>query len=312
MRMQAPAITIAEISIIIPVKNNQQGIENTLESFFATQTQDALPREIIIVDNNSSVPLQIPLKFQNRGIEIKPFECKRLGPAAARNVGVQHALGSWILFVDSDCVFTTETITGYLKAKEGAIAYAGYTDAIAKDSLSQYYISQEIHLPVRIENPDGSITPKYLVTANALVYKPAIEKIGRFNEWFIYAGGEDIDLGFRLLEIGRMEYALDSVIMHDFDDGVKGFYKRFKRYGKGNRILQEIYQMSFFPRCRPKENKVIINHFYSFLQLFSMMVGYFQMFYHFYFTKEGSELFDNITALKEEKKRSGRKPNPFC
>lgn len=300
--MTPSTINIQEISIVIPVKNNQAGIENALESFFKTQKQ--LPKEIIIVDNNSDVPIQIPLRFHNRGLVVKTLECQKLGPAAARNVGVQHASGDWILFVDSDCIFTPSSITGYLKAEQGAIAYSGYTDAIGQDALSQYYISQEIHLPVRTEDAEGYVTPTYLVTANALVYKPAFDKIGEFNEWFIYAGGEDIDLGFRLLEIGRMEYAMDSVVMHDFDDGIWGFYKRFKRYGKGNRMLQEIYRISLFPRSSPKENKVFVNHFYSALQVFSMLVGYFSMFGYLHFTNKGRKQLDKIVTLRKNNRKT--------
>lgn len=300
--MTTSTINIQEISIVIPVKNNQVGIENTLESFFKTQEQ--LPREIIIIDNNSDDSIQIPLSFQNRGLTIKIFECRKKGPAAARNVGVQNALGDWILFVDSDCIFTPSSITGYLKAKPGAIAYSGYTDAIGQDSLSKYYISQEIHLPVRTEDAEGYITPTYLVTANALVYKAAFDKIGGFNEWFIYAGGEDIDLGYRLLEIGRMEYATDSVVMHDFDDGIWGFYKRFKRYGKGNRMLQEIYQISLFPRSSPKDDEELVNHFYSALQQISMLVGYVSMFSYLHFTNKGRKQLDKIVALRKKNREA--------
>ena len=43
-----------EVTIIIPVKDNQNGIDLFLTEFFTTHTADNFLREIFIVDNNSS------------------------------------------------------------------------------------------------------------------------------------------------------------------------------------------------------------------------------------------------------------------
>ena len=45
------SIKTEEISIIIPVKNNQYGIDKLLESIFVSQKKEDYPKEIIIVDN---------------------------------------------------------------------------------------------------------------------------------------------------------------------------------------------------------------------------------------------------------------------
>ncbi|MDM3849808.1 MAG: hypothetical protein PT119_07460 [Aphanizomenon gracile PMC627.10] len=81
-----------------------------------------------------------------------------------------------------------------------------------------------------------------------MVWKPAIEKIGYFNENINIAAGEDIDLGWRLLEIGNLDYAFNSVIYHNFDDGVIGFCRRFIRYGKGNKIISKMYEVDLKPK----------------------------------------------------------------
>tara|TARA_R110002051_G_scaffold298997_1_gene366052 strand:+ start:246 stop:473 length:228 start_codon:yes stop_codon:yes gene_type:complete len=47
-------ITISEILIVIPVKDNQTGIDNYLTKFFETHPEIDYPKEIIIVDNNSN------------------------------------------------------------------------------------------------------------------------------------------------------------------------------------------------------------------------------------------------------------------
>src|ERR1700739_2871757 len=155
-----------EISIVIPVKDNQKGISNYLHNFLTTHSKDNFPKEIIIVDNNSKRPIVIDEIFKEHGLSIKVCCCKKLGPAAARNMGVANASGSWILFNDSDCIPTKDLLNGYIKADNGSIAYAGNVKSLKSDLLSQYYESQEILLPLKIYE-GGNNVPQYLITANA-------------------------------------------------------------------------------------------------------------------------------------------------
>lgn len=99
-----------EITIIIPVKDNQNGIDLFLTEFFSTHSADNFPREIIIVDNNSSP--KIELKRTDYPIPVRLLTCSKIGPASARNFGVQHSQTDWILFTDSDCVPTSSLLKG--------------------------------------------------------------------------------------------------------------------------------------------------------------------------------------------------------
>ena len=81
--------------------------------------------------------------------------------------------------------------------------------------------------------------------------------VNGFDETYPLAGGEDIDLGFRLSEIGKLSYASASCVMHDFGDGYLGFMKRFVRYGKGNGLLANRYGINLSPQ-RFVPNKVTL------------------------------------------------------
>jgi glycosyltransferase involved in cell wall biosynthesis len=271
-------ISVDEISVVIPVKNNQKGINNFLNSIFDTHKGKLLPREIIIVDNMSDTPVLIPSHFTNQGLEIHLLECHKVGAASARNVGAMYASGNWLLFVDSDCIATETLLTGYLNVRSDAVAYAGFIDAIGTDYLSQYYVSQQIHLPPTIYHFNGEESPQYLVTANALVLKTAFIKVGGFNEEFIFAGGEDSDLALKLSKIGTLAFALDSVVLHDFNDGLIGFIKRFVRYGKGNRLLKSFHKINLFPLpSTAKKKGRIINNLLVILQWLFLLIGYLYM-----------------------------------
>ena len=215
-----------EISIVIPVKDNQKGIDTYLQKFFETHNQDRLPREIVIVDNNSTPSITIRDEFQKKGIEIKLIKCLKPGPAAARNKGANIATGNWLLFNDSDCIPTKSLLTGYKNADNFSVAYAGNIKALGNDSLSRYYESQEILIPLKTYDENGQFVPQYLITANSLIWKPAFDQINGFNEKIGIAGGEDVDFGLRISEIGTLSYAFDSIAIHNFSDGLLGFIKK--------------------------------------------------------------------------------------
>lgn len=263
-----------EILIVIPVKDNQKGIDTYLQKFFETHNQDRLPKEILIVDNNSTPTITIKDEFHKKGIEIKLIKCLKPGPAAARNKGANIATGNWILFNDSDCIPTKSLLTGYKNADNLSVAYAGNIKSLGKGSLSQYYESQEILIPLKTYDENGQFVPQYLITANALIWKPAFDQINGFNERIGIAGGEDVDLGLRLSRIGTLSYAFDSIAIHNFSDGLFGFIKRFIRYGQGNRLVEELWKTDLKPRAfRPNERTLLNGVFAKFQYLF-LTVGY--------------------------------------
>ena len=243
-----------------------------MESLFAIQEPEDYPREVIIVDNNSTPPLRIPEGFTDRGLAIRLATCTTPGPAAARNVGAALAKGDWLLFLDSDCLMTTSTLSGFQQAPPGAVAYAGFIDAVGRDLLSRYYVSQHIHWPPAAREGEG---PAYLVTANALVLRRAFEQVGGFDEGFPLAGGEDIDLAYRLRRIGALAFARTSVVQHDFNDGLRGFVSRFVRYGRGLRMVKRRHPgYRFPPPFTANQKAVLVNNLLVVVQWLAMYWGY--------------------------------------
>jgi glycosyltransferase involved in cell wall biosynthesis len=272
---QIPRICLPDISIIIPVRNNQNGIDRFLETFFATHNQDQYPKEIIIVDNNSDVPVKLKRDYMQKQLPIRLQTCLRRGPAAARNLGVNVSVGKWLLFCDSDCIPTPSFLTGYLASTKEAVAYAGNVKGTPATYVAKYYDDEETLVPYRKYNASGESVPLYIVTANSLVWKRAFNTCGKFDELFRDAGGEDVDLGIRLWQFGNIEYVPDSLILHDFSDGLVGLCKRFRRYGRGNRQLDEATGISMRPHLRHPKRRTIFNRFAMVIQYSFMSIGYY-------------------------------------
>lgn len=263
-------IKTEEISIVIPVKNNQHGIDNLLESIFVSHEKKDYPREIIIVDNNEKLCTKIRSQFLERGIEIKLFHCKTEGPGNARNVGWKRSKGKWIFFTDSDCVMTKSSIRGFLEAQNGSIGYAGNVKSVEKGPVSSYYDTQQILIPLQNEFEE----PEYLITANSLVYREALLKVNGFNPKIRIAAGEDVDLGIRLRNHGKLTFCKNAIVMHNFDESIEDFKKRFIRYGKGNRIISELYDIDLSPKPFVPAVVNSTNNYLSGMQFHYLRKGY--------------------------------------
>jgi hypothetical protein len=155
----------------------------------------------------------------------------------------------------------------------GAVAYAGMVKAERSDLISRYYDSQSILLPPPLWD-NGEERPAYLITANALVWRPALAEIGGFNEHFPSAGGEDIDLGLRLWSVGSLSYAPLAEVLHTFEPKLCAFMRRFVRYGRGNRRLAACYQTDLAPHPFVPHNPSPINWLFASLQFLALWWGY--------------------------------------
>lgn len=271
--VRAPChLDISELSLVVPVYNNQQGAQQLLAACLDVFTPRRCPREIIIVDSLSSPPLTVP-RFASWGLPLQVLSCPRPGAAAARNLGARTATGEWILFLDSDCLPTPTLIEGYQRAMNGEVAYAGLVRAVRSDPLSRYYDTQGIFSPPPVWHQVRE-RPAYLITANALVWREALAQVGGFDERFPDAGGEDVDLGLRLWHIGPLAYAPQAQVLHATDAHLGTFVHRFVRYGRANRLLSARYHVDLSPRRFAPLRRTLLNRVLADLQFAALWWGY--------------------------------------
>lgn len=91
------------VSIIIPVYNAEQFLQDCLNSVFA-QNLDSF--EVICVDDGSTDhSADIIRDFQQNHSNLSLIQQVNQGPSAARNMGLKHASGDYIFFLDNDDTF---------------------------------------------------------------------------------------------------------------------------------------------------------------------------------------------------------------
>ncbi|MCG8426711.1 MAG: glycosyltransferase [Chromatiales bacterium] len=85
------------ISVIIPTYNRADVLSRALDSVFAQTTP---PYEVIVVDDGSSD--DTATLMQQHYPDCTYLQQENRGVSSARNLGIQHANGEWLAFLDSD------------------------------------------------------------------------------------------------------------------------------------------------------------------------------------------------------------------
>lgn len=96
------------VSVIVPVYNAEKYLEHCLDSLTNQSYRDV---EILLVNDGSTdkseeICRAYALKHQN----IRVFHQKNAGVSSARNLALKHALGTFVMFVDSDDWIDLDTI----------------------------------------------------------------------------------------------------------------------------------------------------------------------------------------------------------
>lgn len=101
--MQSPLVTI-----IVPVYNLAPFLPACIDSLLQ---QTYTHTEIIFVnDDSSDSSLEVLTSYQQTHKNIQVFSQTNAGPGPARNTGLEHATGEYILFVDGDDTIASQTV----------------------------------------------------------------------------------------------------------------------------------------------------------------------------------------------------------
>lgn len=103
-----------DISIIVPVFNKELFIEQCLDSIFKQKTTKRI--ELICVDDGSTDSSEIKIKQayakheKNKLLSLNYFKKYNGGVSSARNYGLSHASGRYLLFLDADDYISDNTV----------------------------------------------------------------------------------------------------------------------------------------------------------------------------------------------------------
>ena len=156
--------------------------------------------EVVLVDDGSTDgTLEWLESHKEEFPHVRSHSQDHMGPAAARNLGVEKATGDTIIFIDSDLVVTEQ----FLQAHADALVQG--EKQLGNNCLFTY---GAVINTCNFDNPTSEpykitdFSAAYFATGNVAIARNWLEQAGLFDTRFQLYGWEDLELGVRLKQLG--------------------------------------------------------------------------------------------------------------
>lgn len=207
------------ISIIIPTYNAERTLGKCLHAIFSSTYQNF---EVLVVNDASQ---DNSLKIANS------FPCKILqleqnqGASVARNWGAKNAQGDTLLFIDSDIIIKRDTLNLFVDSlKKYPAVFGIYTQKPGAHGLLSLYQNFYAHKSIKETREVTSMFYSYC----AAIKRELFDKAGGFDESWVRATFEDVELGMRVVELGHQIYLNKNIeVVHHNNYTIRRFIKNY-------------------------------------------------------------------------------------
>ena len=133
------------VSVIVPVYNVENYLRKCLDSLI---NQSYVNLEILLVnDGSTDASGELCEEYAEKDLRVKVFHKENGGPSSARNLGLEHAGGGYITFIDSDDYLAEDAVESLVTSLEKHQADISFcqteivdeTGAILDKSRKKYY-----------------------------------------------------------------------------------------------------------------------------------------------------------------------------
>lgn len=233
---------ILSFSIIIPVFNRPQEIDELLESLTKQDFSDDF--EVLIIEDGSAQKSDIIVEEYKNQLDLKYFCKENTGAGASRNFGMQQASGNYFIILDSDVIVPPQYLSEVKK-----ILKINFTDAYGgPDAAHKSFTSLQKAINYSmtsflttggIRGKRSTITKFQPRSFNLGMSKKAFEKTQGFSKM---KNGEDIDLTFRLWQLGFETQLIEKAfVYHKRRSTIKQFFKQTFGFGTARPKLNKMY-----------------------------------------------------------------------
>lgn len=230
-----------QISVVVPSYNPPQDHLAALYASLLAQTQADF--ECILVDDGSTDRSAYAL-VQDPRVRVV-YRAENAGPAVCRNAGAALAESRLLFFTDTDCTLHPECL-------RHAVALLAHEDIGVGDTITNARTAFGRAVALlgfpgggllgfhRVWRVDVDGYTRSFSSCNLAFRKEAFEQLGRFNETFPVAGGEDTVLARHAVETGRrIRYDQAMIVYHVERNSLRSFLRWQHTRGRGNHYIQQ-------------------------------------------------------------------------
>jgi GT2 family glycosyltransferase len=223
------------LSVVIPTFNRPELLARVMDGL-AVQTWPRDRFEVIVVDDGGDLAAAPVVEAaRGRGLPVVVERQANAGPAAARNRGIRRATGQVVVFLDDDCVPTTDWLEqharGHAQTRLATLGPIVWHPDLPITPLLRYAGERALFDFKRISVADDAPFACFY-TANAAVDRQLVIDAGLFDESFPRAAWEDTELAYRLRRAGaRFVLRRDAIVQHLRGFDLAGFLQRQRAAG---------------------------------------------------------------------------------
>lgn len=206
-----------DVSVVVSTYQRAPRLASLFRALEA-QTLERSRFEVVIVDDGSrdDTPAVLAHLAASTALRVNVVtQPRNRGRAVGRNTGVTAAQSPVIAFTDDDCAPAPAWLAAGL-----ARAAAGVADIVVgrtEPNPDQAGNTGPFSRTQKVDEASGTL---YMHTCNIFYRRDDFVASGGFNEHFDAKGGEDSDLGWRLLDRGKtVVFDPDALVFHDVDKG---------------------------------------------------------------------------------------------
>lgn len=238
-----PNSYLPKVSVVIPVYNGEADLHELIACLLS-QTYPKERVEYLLVDNNSSDNTLTCLHTaaHHCPITIHPLSENQIQSSyAARNTGIRNAGGEIVAFTDADCRPQPQWLISLVQpfVNQNVAIVAGEIAAFPGTTMLERFADRQETLSQK-HTLANKFCP-YGQTANLAIRRIALEKAGLFRPHLSTGGDADICWRIQRENVGSLEFAPNAIVQHRHRTTFKELASQWKRYGRSNRYLHELY-----------------------------------------------------------------------
>jgi glycosyltransferase involved in cell wall biosynthesis len=210
-------VAAPEVSVVCSTYNRGSRL-NAMLAALEAQSLGTDAFEVVVVNDGSTDDTQAVLEkwAADSTLDLHVIQNPRnLGRSPGRNIGWRAARAPVIAFTDDDCAPDPDWLRAGLDALAGtgASVIVGRTEPNPAQTANQGPFSRT----QRVGEMSGK---RYFQTCNIFYRRADLEALDGFDERYSTKGGEDTDLGWRVLDRGgNVEFAENALVLHDITAG---------------------------------------------------------------------------------------------
>lgn len=226
-------------SVIIPVYNRPQEVEELLESLTHQTSKDF---DVILVEDGSTVTSEKVYEKYSNAFPVTYFFKPNSGPGPSRNFGFEKATGDYLVVFDSDCILPPS----YFESVDKALLETPLDAWGGPDRGSEHFTAVQRAMAYTMSSV---LTTGGIRGSMAKGFQPRSFNMGVRKEVFQKTGGfrfdrfaEDIEWSIRMKKAGfRVGLIPEAYVHHKRRADFEQFFRQVSNFGMGRALVGTVH-----------------------------------------------------------------------